>query len=121
MMDVNTAERIHNILIDQFGGSKGVRDIRGLEAALARPFSTFDGNDLYDTVIDKAAALFESLIISHPFVDGNKRVSYVLMRLLLLDLIRISRRPRMKNMNSYFQPAPAQVGSTRSGTGYHYI
>jgi len=85
MIDVKTAERIHDILIEQFGGSKGTRDIRGLESALARPFGTFDGKDLYQTAIEKAAALFESLIISHPFVDGNKRISYVLMRLLLIE------------------------------------
>jgi death-on-curing protein len=46
MIDVKTAERIHDILIEQFGGSKGTRDIRGLESALARPFGTFDGKDL---------------------------------------------------------------------------
>jgi death-on-curing protein len=40
---------------------------------------------LYPQTIDKAAALFESLIINHPFIDGNKRISYVLMRLVLLD------------------------------------
>jgi death-on-curing protein len=84
MIDSRTARQIHDILIDRFGGSKGIRDDRGLESALARPFGTFDGKDLYSTPVEKAAALFESLIISHPFVDGNKRISYVLMRLLLL-------------------------------------
>ena len=53
MIDVKTAERIHDILIEQFGGSKGIRDIRGLESALARPFGTFDGKDLYQTAIEK--------------------------------------------------------------------
>lgn len=85
MIDLKTAESIHNILIDKFGGSRGVRDSGSLEAALARPFATFDQNDLYPTTIDKAAALFESLIINHPFVDGNKRIAYVLMRLELLQ------------------------------------
>lgn len=46
---------------------------------------TFDGQDLYPTAIDKAAAIFESLIINHPFIDGNKRTAYVLLRLVLLD------------------------------------
>jgi death-on-curing protein len=85
MIDYSTAEKVHTILIEQFGGAKGIRDPRGLEAALARPMSTFDGNDLYVSPIDKASALFESLIISHPFMDGNKRISYVLMRLFLLE------------------------------------
>ena len=56
-----------------------------MESALARPYATFDQKELYPDVIDKAAALFESLIINHPFVDGNKRISYVLMRLILLE------------------------------------
>ncbi len=84
MIDLKTAESIHNILIDKFGGSKGIRDIGSLQAALARPYATFDQNDLYPTSIDKASALFESIIINHPFVDGNKRISYVLMRIILL-------------------------------------
>mgnify|MGYP000994424759 CR=1 FL=1 len=77
MIDLKTAESIHNILIDKFGGSKGIRDIGSLQA-------TFDQKDLYPTSIDKASALFESIIINHPFVDGNKRISYVLMRIILL-------------------------------------
>lgn len=85
MIDYRAAEKVHSILIEQFGGATGIRDPRGLEAALARPLSTFDGNDLYISAIDKASALFESLIIAHPFMDGNKRISYVLMRLLLLE------------------------------------
>jgi len=84
MIDLKTAESIHNILIDKFGGSKGIRDIGALQAALARPYATFDQNDLYPTSIDKASALFESIIINHPFMDGNKRISYVLMRIILL-------------------------------------
>ena len=85
MIDTKTAESIHNILIDKFGGSKGIRDIGALEASLARPYATFDQKDLYTTTVEKAAAIFESLIINHPFVDGNKRISYVLMRLILLE------------------------------------
>ncbi len=85
MIDLKTAESIHNILIDRFGGSKGLRDFGALEAALARPHATFDNIDLYPHPIDKAAALFESIIINHPFIDGNKRISYVLMRLILIQ------------------------------------
>jgi death on curing protein len=85
MIDLKTVENIHGLLIDQFGGSKGIRDLNSLKAAIARPWSTFDQNDLYPFPIDKAAAIFESLIIGHPFLDGNKRISYVLMRLILLD------------------------------------
>lgn len=85
MIDLKTAESIHNILIDKFGGSKGIRDTGALEASLARPFATFDQKDLYPTAIEKASALFESIIINHPFVDGNKRIAYVLMRIILMN------------------------------------
>lgn len=54
-----------------------------MEAPLNRPFATFDGVDLYASAIDKAAALLESVVKNHPFVDGNKRTGYVLGRLML--------------------------------------
>jgi death-on-curing protein len=85
MISVDDAIRMHHELIDEFGGSKGVRDQRGLEAALARPFSTFDQQDLYPSALEKASALFESLIINHPFVDSNKRIAFTLMMLILAD------------------------------------
>ena len=84
MIDLSTAEKLHNILIDKFGGSGGIRDEGLLLAALARPHASFDQQDLYPTAIEKAAAIFESLIINHPFMDGNKRIAYLLMRLTLL-------------------------------------
>jgi len=85
MIDVQDAIRIHEVLIDRCGGSQGIRDLTLLESALSRPFQTFDKKDLYPTPIEKAAALIESILINHPFIDGNKRLGYVLMRLLLLD------------------------------------
>ncbi len=85
MIDPVTVEKIHNILIDRFGGSKGLRDKGSLMAALARPYATFDQNELYPTPAEKAAAIFESVIINHPFIDGNKRLAYLLMRLTLLE------------------------------------
>ncbi len=85
MISVRQVEEIHKILIDQFGGSHGVRDYGSLSSALSRPFQTFDDKELYPTPIEKAAALIESILINHPFVDGNKRTGYVLMRLLLIQ------------------------------------
>ncbi|WP_436515420.1 type II toxin-antitoxin system death-on-curing family toxin [Ekhidna sp. To15] len=76
---------IHAILIEQFGGSNGVRDKELLDSALNRPYQTFDGNELYPTPIDKAAAILESIVKNHPFTDGNKRTGYVLARLLLMN------------------------------------
>ena len=84
MISVKEAEEIHKILIDDFGGSHGIRDLSSLESALARPFQSFENQQLYPSVILKAAALLESLIINHPFVDGNKRTGYTLLRLFLL-------------------------------------
>ena len=85
MIDSDEVIRIHNLLIDEFGGSRGVRDYNLLDSAINRPFQTFDKKDLYSTPIDKSAAIFQSLIINHPFIDGNKRIAYVLMRLILLQ------------------------------------
>lgn len=85
MIELKDVLNIHNILIDRFGGSKGIRDQGLLESAIHRPFATFDNQDLYPEPADKAAAILESILINHPFVDGNKRTAYVLMRLILLD------------------------------------
>jgi death-on-curing protein len=85
MISIQSVLYIHSQLIKNFGGGEGVRDQGGLEAAIARPYATFDGIDLYPEPIDKAAAIFESLIINHPFIDGNKRTAYTLLRLMLLS------------------------------------
>jgi death on curing protein len=76
---------IHHASIEVFGGSKGIRDMGMLESALARPFQTFGGEDLYPTPAEKAAALCESLIINHPFVDGNKRTGFAAMVAFLME------------------------------------
>ena len=85
MISVKEAQAIHKILIDAFGGSHGVRDLALLDSALARPFQTFENTDLHSTPIQKAASLIESILINHPFIDGNKRTGYVLMRIFLID------------------------------------
>ena len=84
MISLEEALAIHAELIEATGGSHGVRDRGGLEAALARPFATFAGQDLYPDAASKAAALLESVVKNHPFVDGNKRAGYTLARLTLL-------------------------------------
>ncbi len=66
---------IHDQMIKRFGGSKGVRDISLLASAIGRSQATFDNKDLYDNIFDKAAALLQSLLKNHPFVDGNKRTA----------------------------------------------
>jgi death-on-curing protein len=83
MISLNEVLNIHQVLISRFGGRPGVRDIQLLESALQRPFQTFEGKELYQTPLEKAAALTESLLRNHPFIDGNKRVAYTTLRLFL--------------------------------------
>lgn len=66
---------IHDRMVKEFGGSAGVRDIGLVESAVGRTQATFDGKDLYESIFDKAAALLQSLLKNHPFVDGNKRTA----------------------------------------------
>ena len=68
---------IHQDQIDRYGGSHGIRELALLESAAFRPQSTFSDQDLYSDLFDKAAALMHSLILNHPFIDGNKRTGTV--------------------------------------------
>jgi len=76
MIDVNQIIEVQKNLINKFGGSHGTRDMNGLLSAINRPYQTFDNIDLYPTSIEKAAAITQSLVINHPFIDGNKRIGY---------------------------------------------
>lgn len=77
---------IHARVIDETGGSHGVRDIALFESLIERPKMAFGGKDLYRTVFDKAAAYFESSAFHHMFVDGNKRTAIALAaRFLFLN------------------------------------
>lgn len=58
-------------------------NLPGLESALAQPQQTFDGNDLYPGLEQKAAALMYSLCQNHPFADGNKRLAFTATRTFL--------------------------------------
>lgn len=62
---------LHQRLIQLTGGAEGIRDIGGLESAIAQPRMTYGGEELYPTVVEKSAALGFSIIKNHPFVDGN--------------------------------------------------
>ncbi len=67
---------IHDLMIKNFGGSFGIRDMGLIESSVARPKASFDGQDLYLDVFTKAAALLQSLLKNHPFIDGNKRTAF---------------------------------------------
>lgn len=84
MISIEEVLAIHQVLIQKYGGSEGVRDEGLLVAALERPFSGFGSVEFYPKVEEKAAAILESIVKNHPFVDGNKRTGYVLMRLFLM-------------------------------------
>jgi death-on-curing protein len=71
-------------VIAQFGGAKGVRDLGALESAVAQPHMSFSGQECYPTLVDKASALAFSLVMNHPFVDGNKRIGHAAMEAFLL-------------------------------------
>jgi death on curing protein len=77
---VTTADALffHQLLIEHYGGASGLRDAGALESALHRPQTGY-----YDTLIHEAAALLESLVQIHPFVDGNKRVAFAVTDVFL--------------------------------------
>jgi death-on-curing protein len=64
---------LHSRLISETGGGQGVRDLEMLLSALGPPQATFEERDLYPNLFTKTAALMDSLVRNHPFVDGNKR------------------------------------------------
>jgi death-on-curing protein len=75
---VAEAIEAHRLLIDEFGGRSGVRDMGLLESAISRPQTGY-----YTNLIDEASALMESLANNHPFHDGNKRISFVMADAML--------------------------------------
>jgi len=80
--------RMHELLIEQTGGTFGVRDNRLLESALYSPFQTFGGKELYPTILDKVSRITFGIISNHPFIDGNKRIG-ILVMLTTLELNNI--------------------------------
>jgi death on curing protein len=75
---------LHRLALEQAGGLEGVRDLGGLDSALAQPQMTFEGQELYPSLAEKAAALGFSLVCNHPFLDGNKRVGHAAMETFLV-------------------------------------
>lgn len=68
----------HRLLIDEFGGIHGIRDKNLLESAIFRPQTGY-----YETLVDEASALMESLANNHAFLDGNKRIAFVMTDVFL--------------------------------------
>lgn len=80
---------LHSMLVAQSGGADGLRDEGLLESAINTPLQTFGGQELYPTVLEKAARLGYGLIHNHPFLDGNKRIGTHAM-LVFLDINNIT-------------------------------
>lgn len=70
-LSLDEVEAIHRTLIEVFGGPPGIRDRGLLDSALHRPQTGY-----YEDLAEMATALFESLLMNHPFIDGNKRIAF---------------------------------------------
>lgn len=84
-LDLERILFLHEDQIEDNGGTSGLRDLRLLESAIFRPQASFGEEDLYPSIFDKAAALMHSLILNHPFLDGNKRTGTI-CALVFLEL-----------------------------------
>ncbi len=83
-LTVDEVLELHRLVLAQSGGGSGVREPNALDSAVAQPRMTFGGDDLYASLVEKAAALGFSLVKNHPFVDGNKRIGHAAMETLLV-------------------------------------
>lgn len=81
---------LHSQLIEETGGSDGVRDYNLLESAIESPFQSFGGDELYPTIQAKAARLGYGLIKNHCMIDGNKRIgTHAMLVFLALNGIEL--------------------------------
>ncbi len=82
-LSVGEVLEIYRRVLEDTGGGFGVRDLGALLSSLAQPRMTSQGNDLYPSVQLKAAALAFSIVMNHPFLDGNKRTAHAAMEVFL--------------------------------------
>ncbi|MEL6776753.1 MAG: type II toxin-antitoxin system death-on-curing family toxin [Cyanobacteria bacterium J06597_16] len=75
---------LHGQIIKSSGGAAGIRDLGLLQSAVAQPLMTFGGEELYPSMAQKAGALGLSIVMNHPFVDGNKRAGHAAMEVFLV-------------------------------------
>ena len=83
-LTVSELIELYRQVMEASGGTVGILSLESLESAVGQPRVTFDGKDLYPTIIEKAAALGFSLVMNHAFVDGNKRVGHYAMETFLV-------------------------------------
>ena len=82
-LSVGEVLELYQRVIEVTGGGFGIRDVSALLSSLAQPRMTFEGDDLYPSLPGKAAALAFSIVMNHPFLDGNKRTAHAAMELFL--------------------------------------
>ncbi|MDF5712949.1 MAG: Fic family protein [Rhizonema sp. NSF051] len=75
---------VHRQIISQSGGALGIRDLGALESAVAQPRMTFGCEDLYPALVDKASVIGFSLVMNHPFIDGNKQIGHAAMEVFIV-------------------------------------
>lgn len=93
--------QIHKDVIEDSGGSFGVRDVNLIHSAVARMHASAFGIELYPTIWQKAASLFHSLVKNHGFIDGNKRTA-ITTTVVFLDINEaILRKPDQKNLEDF--------------------
>jgi len=101
VLTVSEVIRLHEKLIAKTGGLSGVRNLDLLESAVLNCMQTFDGEDLYPTITEKAAQMAYSICKNHPFIDGNKRIAILSMLMML----------QMNDINLYYtQPELINLG-----------
>ncbi len=96
-ISIEVTIKIHEILIESYGGLKGIRDYGLLLSALEMPKASFDGKDLHPTLFDKAAAYLYHTAKNHPFIDGNKRTAAA----LALTFLEMNKAKFKINMRDY--------------------
>lgn len=74
---------LHERLLALSGGATGIRDLGALESCVGQPHASFGNQDLYPDIVTKAGALCFSLVMNHPFIDGNKRIGHAAMETFL--------------------------------------
>ena len=83
-LSIDEVIEIHWRVVQQTGGLQGIRDQGSLESSVMQPLQSFGDQDLYPSLIEKAAALGYFLIQNHPFLDGNKRVGHAALETVLI-------------------------------------
>lgn len=120
-LSTQQVKKLHCDLIQATGGLDGLRDENLLQSALLSPMQTYEGNELFPTLIDKAVRLALGLTKNHPFIDGNKRIGAHTM-LVVLALNGVSLSYTQKELSDIFlQLASSEIDFTNYENGYTVI